>query len=199
MHRVTIQVVSLAADALLLLTAAAVLALAGAAIVQLLRRRGRPAAVLAGALGAVVALYGAGLLGAGLASRPQQLRAGDVKCFDDWCAAMVGAHRDAASGAWLVDVQVQNRARRAAMRSSLGRAYLEVPGRGPLAPVDGSGLRAFLQPGQHADVQLAFAAPAGARDVRFVVVEGGDGFGPGTFEIGGEGSPFHARAGWPLP
>jgi hypothetical protein len=196
---VTIQVVSLTADALMLLTAAAVLALAAAATAQAIRRRPRSAALLASAMAALVALYGAALVGAGLASRPQELRAGDAKCFDDWCAAMVGAHRDAATGAWLVDVQVQNRARRQAMRSSLGRAYLEVPGHGTVAPVDGHGLQAFLEPGERVDVQLSFAAPPDARDVRFVVVEGTGGLGPGLFEIGGEGSPFHARAGWPLP
>jgi len=47
-------------------------------------------------------------------------------------------------------------------------------------------------------VQLSFVLPAGQRGARFVVVEGGRGLGPGTFEIGGEASPFHGVAGWPL-
>src|ERR1700730_2860251 len=65
-------------------------------------------------------------------------------------------------------------------------------------PRDGSALLAFLQPAQAADVTLAFPPPPNVRDVRLVVVEGDGGFGPGTFEIGGEGSVLHARAGWPL-
>jgi hypothetical protein len=196
---VTIQTVSLAADALMLLTAAAVIVLVVAAVVNVTRRRPRSAAGLAGAAGVVVLVYGGLLLFAGLASRPQQLGPGDAKCFDDWCAVMTGTRQDPATGALLVDVQLQNRARRQAMRANLARAYLEVPGRQEVAPEDGRGLHAMLQPGQLADVELTFAAPDSLRGVRFVVVEGAGSLGPGTFEIAGEGSPFHARAGWPLP
>jgi hypothetical protein len=97
-----------------------------------------------------------------------------------------------AAGA-LVDVQLQNRGRGRAMR-----AYLEVPGRGEVAPLDGAPLLAMLRPGQWADVRLSFVLPPGQRGTRFVVVEGRGTLGPGTFEIGGEASPFHGAAGWPL-
>jgi len=195
---VTIQTVSLAADLAMLLTAAALIVLVVAVAVQLVRRRPRSAARLACAAAALVAVYGAALVAAGLVGGTRELRPGDAKCFDDWCAAMVAARPDPAAGTIVVDVQLQNRGRGRAMRSNLARAYLEVPGSGEVAPSDAGGLRTFLQPGQRADVLLSFPAAAGLRGARFVVVEGGGGIGPGTFEIGGEGSPFHGVAGWPL-
>ncbi len=192
----TIQTVSLAADLVLLLTGAAVVALFAGTVVQLARRRRRSAAVLACSLGVLVVVYGGALLAGGLLSGgPRQLGPGDAKCFDDWCAAMLRTHED--TGALLVDVQLQNRGRGRAMRADLARAYLEVGGR-EVAPRDGSALQTLVEPGQRVDVELAFPV-SGSRDgVRFVVVEGAGGFGPGTFEIGGEGSPFHSIAGWPL-
>jgi hypothetical protein len=193
---VTIQTVSVAADGVMLLVAAGVAGLLAAAIVLLARRRLRAAGLAAGALAVVVVVYGAVLVGVGVASRPQQLGVGDTKCFDDWCAGLVSARQDGAAGRWLVDVQVQNRGRGRAMRSNLARAYLELPGGGQVAAEDGSGLQVLVEPGGRADVPLVF--PTAAAGARLVVVEGGSGVGPGTFEIGGEGSPFHARAGWPL-
>jgi hypothetical protein len=195
---VAIQTVSVAADLAMLLAAAVLVALVAAAVVQLLRRRSRSAVSLGCAAGAVVVVYGAALLGAGLSGGARELRPGDTKCFDDWCAAMVAARQDAASGALLVDVRLQNRGRGRAMRADLARAYLEVPGRGEVAPLDGGPLLAMLQPGQWADVQLSFVLPSGQRGARFVVVEGRGALGPGVFEIGGEASPFHGAAGWPL-
>jgi len=195
---VTIQTIPLATDLLMLAAAAMLVALLVAAAVRLIQGRRRPAAALAGAAAALVAVYVAVDVGAGLASRPVQLRPGDVKCFDDWCASMTAAHWDPAAGALLVDVRLENHGRGRAMRSNLARAYLEVPGRAPVAPADGGPLHALVEPGRGVDVRLAFAAPPG-RGARFVVVEGDTGgVGPGTFEIGGEASPFHARAGWPL-
>jgi hypothetical protein len=191
---VTIQTVSQAADLAMLLAAAALIALVVAMAVQLLRRRPRAAAGLACAAGALFVVYGAALLGAGLAGRARQLRPGDTKCFDDWCAAMVAARPGSAAGTLLVDVQLQNRGLGRTMRSTLARAYLEVPGGAQVAPRDGSGLHTLLQPGERADVELTFVVPPGRRPDRFVVVEGG-GFSP---EIGAEGSPFHGVAGWPL-
>jgi len=191
---VTIQTVSLAADAAMLVTAAALIVLVVGAAVQLVRRRPRSAVGLACAAGALVAVYGVALVGAGLASGARQLRPGDTKCFDDWCAAMLAARPGAAVGTLLVDVQLQNRGRGRAMRSNLARAYVELPGGGEVAPRDGSAMQTFLQPGERADVQLTFVLPPGRHPARFVVVEGG-GFAP---EIGGESSPFHGVAGWPL-
>ncbi|HYW28139.1 MAG TPA: hypothetical protein VE953_28460 [Terriglobales bacterium] len=194
----TIQTVSLAADLAMLSSGTALVVLAVAAAVQLVRRRRRSAAGLACAAGALIAVYGAALVAAGLAGSARQLRPGDTKCFDDWCAAMVTARQDVASGTLLVDVQLQNRGRGRAMRANLARAYVELPGGGRVAPRDGSALQALLQPGERADVSLTFLVPSGQRGVRFVVVEGAGTLGPGTFEIGGEGSPFHGVAGWPL-
>jgi hypothetical protein len=191
---VVIQTVSFAADLVMLFTAAALIVLVIAVAVQLVRRRLRSAAGLASAAVAVVVVYGSALVGVGLAAGARQLRPGDAKCFDDWCAAMVAARPDAAAGMLLVDVRLQNRARGRAMRANLARAYLELPGGGEVSPQDGCAMQTFLQPGERADVRLTFVLPPGRRPARFVVVEGG-GFTP---EIGGEGSPFQGVAGWPL-
>jgi hypothetical protein len=189
--------VSPATDALMLLSAAGVIGLAAASVVQVVRGRRSQAARLAAVGTAVVLAYGAVLVGAGLASHPRQLAAGDAKCFDDWCAALVAARHDATAGAWLVDVELGNHGRGRAMRSNLARAYLEVPGQASVAPADGRPLQTLLQPGERVDVHLVFPAPRSQREVRFLVSEA-DGLGIWTFEIGAEGSPFHARAGWPL-
>ncbi|MBO0682997.1 MAG: hypothetical protein J2P45_07570 [Candidatus Dormibacteraeota bacterium] len=195
----TIQEVPLLADLVMLLAAVALVVLLVAAAVALLRGRRRPAAFTgAGAL-ALLVVYGAVLVGAGLASTPQQLRQGDTLCFDDWCVAFAGARSGPSSGAVQVDLQVENRGRGTAQRSSLARAYLEHPSGQEIGPLDGRALSGTLvRPQEMAPVTLRFRVPAGLRQTRLVVVEGGDGFGPGMFEIGGETSPFHARAGWPL-
>jgi hypothetical protein len=182
----------------MLLAAAAVAALTLSTVVQLGRGSGRSASLLATGLAAVVAVYGAALVGTGLTSRPQDLRPGAAKCFDDWCAAMLSARQDPAAGTVVVDVQLQNRGRGRAMRSNLARAYLEVQRLAQVPPEDGSPLQTLLQPGQRTDVLLTFPRPPSMDGVRFVVVEGQGGLGPGLFEIGGEGSPFHAKAGWPI-
>jgi len=194
---VTIQTVSALADLLMLLSAAGLVALLVSIAVQLVRRRWRSAAVLGGAAGALAVVYGSVLVGAGLVSGTRELRPGDTKCFDDWCASMVAARPDAA-GDLLVDVRVENRGRGRPMRANLARAYVEVPGGGQVAPLDASGLRTLLQPGEHTDVPLTFRVPSPVRGSRFVVTEGAGQLGPGTFEIGGEGSPFHGIAGWPV-
>ena len=195
----TIQTVSPAADLAMLLTAAVLVALAVVVVVQLVRRRLRPAVLAAGAAGVLVAVYGLALVGAGLAGASRELRPGDTKCFDDWCASMVAARQDEVAGTVGVTVMVQNRGRGRVMRSNLARAYLEVPGVGEVAPQGlGGQLQAPLQPGERVEVDLTFVLPTDARATRFVVVEGGKELGPATFEIGGEGSPFHGVAGWPL-
>jgi hypothetical protein len=194
---VTIQTVSFAADAVMLVVAAGLVVLAVTVIVRLVQRRWRSAAGTAGVACAVLVFYCVAMVASALFGGLRQLRPGDGKCFDDWCAGMVAARRDAAAGTLLVDVRLQNRGLHA-MRSNLARAYLELPGGGEIGPRDGSGLQTRLQPGERADVWLTFVVPGGPLAARFVVVEGGGGLGPGTFEIGGEGSPFHSVAGWPL-
>lgn len=51
---------------------------------------------------------------------------------------------------------------------------------------------------QQVNVELAFLRTRNLRRTRLVVVEGSEGSFPGPLEIGGEGSPFHARAGWSI-
>lgn len=195
----TIQMVSFGADLLMLLTAAAAIVLILAAAVQFARQRRHAAALLAGVLVALVMTYGAVLIAVGLASSmPPQLRPGDTKCFDDWCATMTTARLDTATGTLTVDLQLENRGRGRPMRSDLARAYLEMPGRPDVAPLDRSGMQTMLPAGQKVDVRLAFPAAQNMVGARLVVVEDPGGIGPGTFEIGGEGSPFHSKVGWAL-
>jgi hypothetical protein len=194
----TVQTVSFAGDLLLILTAAAVVVLLLAAIVQVARGRQPSAVTLTGVVGVVVGAYGGVLLAVGLSSTSQELMPGDVKCFDDWCATMLQAHRDGAAGPVHIDVQLQNRALGRQMHSELARAYLELKDGGELMPLDGRAMQTWLQPGQRVDIELTFPAARNSNPIRFVVVEGTPGSIPGIFEIGGEGSPFHARAGWSL-
>jgi len=183
----------------MLLTLAVLLVLAVWSAVQLLRRRGGSAARLAAAAAAVVVVYGAVLVGVGLASRPIELPAGASKCFDDWCAAMVQARTDGARAVLLVDVRLQNRGRGRVMRSDLATAYVVVDRGSPLRPRNGDALRTTrLGPGESMDVELAFDLPPALHATRFVVVESDGGPGPGLVTIGGESSPFHSPAGWPL-
>jgi hypothetical protein len=196
---VTIQVTALANDLLMLLALAVVLALAAAAGFQLVRGHRRSAVRLGATAAAVVVAYGAVLVGTGLASRPVELPAGGVKCFDDWCAAMVRARPDQARSRLLVDVQLQNRGRGRTMRSDLTHAYLTLDAGTTVAPRNDEVLRTtLLRPGESRDVELVFDLPPGLHGTRFVVVESDGSPGLGTITIGGESSPFHARAGWPL-
>jgi hypothetical protein len=186
-------------DLLMLLALAAVLALAAAAGVQLVRGHGRFAARVGAAAAAVVVAYGVALVGAGLASRPAELPAGGAKCFDDWCAAMLRARPDQAPGRLLVDVQLQNRGRGRTMRSDLTHAYLTLDAGTKVAPRNDEALRTtLLRPGESRDVELVFDLPSGLHDTRFVVVESDGSPGLGAITIGGESSPFHAKAGWPV-
>ena len=199
MHGVTIQESPAAADLVMLLAAFALVVLVVSALVAVVRGRRQLAALTGvGALALLVA-YAAALVGAGFASTPQQLRQGDTLCFDDWCVALAGAQARSSPGAVQVDLQLENRGRGRAQRSSLARAYLEHPSGAEIGPEDGRALSGTLvQPQEIAPITLRFQVPSGLRHTRLVVLEGGAGIGPGTFEIGGETSPLHARAGWPL-
>ena len=195
---VTTQVVPAIGSLLVLVTPIVVVVGGVSAVAQVARGRIRGASVAAGCVGFVCLLYGVALLGTGLASAPQQLKIGDSKCFDDWCAAMLRAHGDPITHQLLVNVRLENRGQARAMKSDLARAYIEVPGQPNVLPLDGSGLQAILEAGGHAAVLLVFDMPAAAPGARFVVAEGADTIGPGIVTIGDEASPFHARAGWPL-
>jgi hypothetical protein len=190
-----IQMAPLAPELLLLTVAGVLVALVAAAAVQLARRRLRSSARLGAAAGAVVLLYGVALAGAGIASRPALLAPGVAKCFDDWCAAMVGAREDRAAGVLLVDVRLENHGRGRAMRGSRPTAVVVAASGAELRPRNGGELMRLVQPGGSADVRLVFDLPASARPERFVLSEGG---GPDVLVVGDENGPLHARTGWPL-
>ena len=193
----TLQTVSVAADLAMLGTAVSLLALAAFAAVQVLRGRLRAAAAVTSVGIGLIAAYAITLIGVALASTPTKLRAGDAKCFDDWCVALLSTRQDSAAGTVLAQVEIQNRGRGRAMHSDLARAYLELQDGEQLGPSDPRPLQATVAAGQRIEIELAF--PAHKSGVaRFVVYEGNGGPGPWNLEIGGEGSPFHPRAGWPV-
>ena len=194
----TIQVVSQVGALLGFIAAAALLALLAATLVQLGRRRSRSARTLGFSMACLVAAYAAALVAVGAASTPGRLNPGDIKCFDDWCAGMTGARKDGATSQLLVNLRLENRGRGRAMRSNLARAYVEVPLRGNIAPLDGGAMQTVIDAGGRVDIVLHFDPVTAASGTRFVVAEGSDSVSPGTFTIGDEVSPFHARAGWPL-
>lgn len=183
---------------LLLLAALVILGHLCGLLVQGSRGRLGSVRYLAASLTVLAALYGAILVGVGLLSSPRQLGAGDVKCFDDWCASFRSSQRTASTELVQVHVRIENHGRGRPMRSSLARAYVGLPGGETIAPLDGTPMQTEVGPGGHADVELSFPARAATMGARFVVAEGSDTIGPGTFTIGDEVSPFHARAGWPL-
>lgn len=158
---------------------------------------GRPAGRLAAAFAGLLLLYTAALLGVSAASGATTLKPGDVKCFDEWCAAMVSAKRGPAPHTLEVQVRLENRGR-GAQKSALARAFLEAGGQRfwPRNPED---LQALVPGAGMVLVRFLFDLPAQAASARFVVTEAVSGqLTPGVIVIGDESSPFHALAGWRL-
>lgn len=194
----TIQAVPQVGGLLLFLVPGFLVGLIIIAAIQLASRRQRAAARFGAVALAVILLYAGALLGTGISSNPQELKVGDTKCFDDWCATMTAAQRGTGSVPLRIYVRLENRGRGRAMKSDLARAYLEVQGGRRFPARDSHLLQTVIDAGGHVDIHLDFDMPPGSRRERFIVAEGIDALGPGTFTIGDEASPLHAIAGWPL-
>jgi len=157
----------------------------------------RPTGSLTAALAGLLLLYAAALVGVSAASPATALKPGDLKCFDEWCAAMVSTRRAAPPDTLEVQVRLENRGR-GAQRSILARAFIEAGGRRfwPRNPED---LQVLIPGGSTVQVRFVFDVPAQAASGRFVVTEAASGeLTPGVIVIGDESSPFHSIAGWPL-
>ena len=148
-------------------------------------------------LGGVVLLYGAAIVGVSAASGAQDLRPGDVKCFDEWCASMVSAESDPAARTVAVQVHLENHGR-GAQRSVLAGAFIET-GRQRLWTRNPDELHLLLPGGGGVNVRLLFEVPGRLASARFVITEAASGqLTPGAIVIGDEASPFHGSAGWPV-
>jgi hypothetical protein len=125
------------------------------------------------------------------------LKTGDIKCFDEWCAAMLGAQATGSPGTIEVRVRLDNHGR-GAQRSILARAFVDA-GAKRYWPQNPEDLHVSV-PGQDSvAVRFVFTIPPSLSTGRFVVTEAASGeLTPGVIVIGDESSPFHALSGWPL-
>ncbi len=123
------------------------------------------------------------------------------QCFDDWCIAVAGYHREpATSGAvWSVALRLYSRARRVSQRENNLSVYLTDAENRRYAPVADRTAVPFsvlLRPGESVIANRSFLLPADARDVGLIITHEG-GFPIGWFIIGYD-TWFHKPALVPL-
>ena len=197
-----------------LLDVAGILALLGSVVVVLVmgarllwraaRGRGRDAARQARWLGGYLAAYAVILVAVAL-TMPRDSRApGERECFDDWCAAAVGAGPATGAAApcaatpdtrvWIATVEVSSDAKRVRQRALDARALLEDAGgreypacAPPLGP---HALADELGPGESFTVAEPFRLPAGAVPAGVVISHGAF---PDAVIIGADQSLLHRR------
>jgi hypothetical protein len=174
---------------LFLVTALTVVVLIAVAVSALLRGRRRSARRSGTALLVLVTSYAAVLIGTSVSSRPRTLRAGEWKCFDDWCVTLSSV-APTPSGQQL-SLAVRNAGRGRVQRPDTPHAYLELTGRAPVE-LHPAGLGQQLAAGQTAEIPCPIAWTGTGR---LVVTEGG---WPSRFVIGDENTAWHARTGWNL-
>ena len=159
--------------------------------------RRRSVSRIAGVLVGLVAVYSAGLLGTSLLVVAPVLRPGDTKCFDEWCATMLGAQTGPARDQVTVHVRLANQGRRP-QKSVLARAFIESRGKRSW-PLNPDVLQTPVPGGGSFDIRLLFALSPYAPSPHFVVTEAASGsVSPGIVIIDDESSPFHSLAGWPV-
>lgn len=194
-YRVTLQMNPGGPQLLMMLFVLAVVLLAIWILVRAIGTRSirRLLAILAG----IVILYAGGLIGVALATRADNLRPGDSKCFDEWCASMLGATSVPGQPAIAVRLRLADHGRQA-QRSVLARAFIETGGQ-RVWPRNPEALQALVSPGQEMVITLIFGTIPTPQPMRFAVTEAVSGEPtPGIIVIGDESSPFHPISGWPL-
>lgn len=181
----------------------------GAAIIYR-RIRGRSAQKLLLTLAGCMIAYAAILIIVSLSSHTRELAVGTDKCFDDWCASVMGAH--ALPGAShtngkkivAVELRVSNRARGAAFRPSQPRVRLVLPSGEEVNP-SASGQHEFekqsgpqediakrLSAGENFRTTLAFEVPVTTSTAVVQLLEG-----PALVMrllVGDENSFFHKKS-----
>ncbi len=151
------------------------------------RRRAAAASILAAVL---VAAYGAGMLVASTIATTRDLRVGEWKCFDEWCATLTAAPR--AGDDVQVVLSLRNSGRREQAPDSPRVWLVHGPVREEVVVPDlgsriaGGGTRQL--PAVH------LRAPLPEQPL-LVVTEGGF---PSFLVIGDDNSPFHPQRGWRL-
>ena len=143
------------------------------------------------AVGATI--YFAIVIAVSLVTPRREFRVGDTQCFDDWCIAVVEAHRAESPPATSYDVtlRLSNRARRVPMGEKGTVVYLTDAQARRYDPVPDEAMVPFdtqLQPGTSVIARRRFDVARDARDVGLVYTHEG-GF-PIGWLIVGEGGWF---------
>jgi hypothetical protein len=143
------------------------------------------------AVGATI--YFAIVIAMSLVTPRREFRVGDTQCFDDWCIAVVEAHRAESLPATSYDVtlRLSNRARRMPMGAKGTVVYLTDAQARRYDPVPDEAMVPFdtqLQPGTSVIARRRFDVARDARDVGLVYTHEG-GF-PIGWLIVGEGGWF---------
>lgn len=160
------------------------------------------------------AVYIAVLVAVSLTSQTQSLALGTDKCFDDWCATVIGAQTVAAQGATTgrksvaVTLGISNRARQAAFRPSQPRVALILESGGFITPSAAAqrdfeknagsqeGLAKRIVAGERFQTVVMFDVPVNTRHASVVVLEG-----PALitrFLVGDENSFLHKTLVFPI-
>jgi hypothetical protein len=190
----------------------AILALAAAITYRKLRRRSAQKLVLA-LVGCAFA-YAVILMVVSLSSKTRQLALGTDKCFDDWCASVLGAHsvpgasNTEGSKSVAVALRISNLARGAAFRPSQPRVMLVLPS-GELVSSSVSALRGFekqagpqediakrLVAGESFQTTVVFEVPSATSNASVQLLEG-----PSLITrllVGDENSFFHKKSVYPV-
>jgi hypothetical protein len=176
--------------------------------------RGRPIRRIALAILVCWCAYAATLIAVSFSSETRSLTLGTDKCFDDWCAAVIGARSmpnpNGPIGTKLVAItlRVSNRARQAAFRPSQPRVSLLLASGDALYPSAVAQREFEKQGGPQEDLAkrlvagdkfqttLVFEVPAATREASVALLEG-----PAVltrFLVGDENSFFHRKMVYPI-
>ena len=178
------------------------------------RLRRRTCRNLARAIAACLCVYVVTLLAVSFSSKTQQLAPGTDKCFDDWCASVIGARSlpmpsaGATTKIAAITLRISNRARGAAFRPSQPRVTLVLPSGDSIAPSNSAQREFEKQTGPQQDLAkrlvagdsfqttVVFEVPATTREASVVILEG-----PSLitrFLVGDENSFFHKKMVYPI-
>jgi hypothetical protein len=185
------------------------------AVVFIYRKlRGKPTRRIAFAVIGCWSAYAIVLVAASLSSKTVPLALGTDKCFDDWCASVIGsrllprANAAPSSELLAITLRISDRALQAAFRPSQPRVMLTLSSGDTLAPSE-VGQREFerqagpqedlarrLVAGESFQTTLVFELPATTRQASVVVLEGPAAITP--FLVGDENSFFHKKIVYPI-
>jgi hypothetical protein len=185
-----------------------------AAAIAYRKVRGRPTQKLVFALVGCTCAYAVVLMAVSLSSETHQLALGTDKCFDDWCASVLGAWHvpgpNTTAGAKLVaiELRISNRARGAAFRPSQPRVTVVLPS-GELVNSSISAQQEFekhagpqediakrLVAGESFQTTLVFELPNATSKASVQLLEG-----PSLITrllVGDENSFFHKKSVYPI-